>query len=238
MAPELKRFSTIAFHLAALAPKCACPTARAGFVARPLHFIAGGYVCVQDMIGAPYNPPMRPRDLLLAGLDSLRRQKLRTTLTTLGVTIGIATLVASVAVGVGVRRIIEDGFKREHRLREITVYPGFDRGGDEFAGVPEDALRVEGDMAPERRGRIRKRLARDWRNQHTAPAPRPLTPVRMRELASWDHVAGVEPDLRESARLMFAGQVIHGNVSGFDGDPAKLGAVVEFGRPPAGGADE
>jgi putative ABC transport system permease protein len=181
---------------------------------------------------------MRPRDLLLAGLDSLRRQKLRTTLTTLGVTIGIATLVASVAVGVGVRRIIEDGFKREHRLREITVYPGFDRGGDEFAGVPEDALRVEGDMAPQRRDRIRKRLARDWRNQHTAPAPRPLTPARLRELASWDHVAGVEPDLRESARLTFAGQVIHGNVSGFDGDPGKLGAVVEFGRPPAGRADE
>src|SRR6476469_2572507 len=116
---------------------------------------------------------MRPRDLLLAGLDSLRRQKLRTTLTTLGVTIGIATLVASVAVGVGVRRIIEDGFKREHRLREITVYPGFDRGGDEFAGVPEDALRVEGDMAPQRRDRIRKRLARDWRNPHTGPSPRP-----------------------------------------------------------------
>src|SRR5688572_31670492 len=33
-------------------------------------------------------PPVRTRDLLLAGLSSLRRQKLRTTLTTLGVTIG------------------------------------------------------------------------------------------------------------------------------------------------------
>src|SRR6476659_8880054 len=106
-----------------------------------------------------YNARMRPRDLLLAGLFSLRRQKLRTTLTTLGVTIGIATLVASVSVGVGVRRIIEDGFKRERRLREITVYPGFDRGdADEFAGIPSDVLRVEGDMSEARRDRIRKRL--------------------------------------------------------------------------------
>ena len=89
---------------------------------------------------------MRTRDLLLAGLSSLRRQKLATTLTTIGVSIGIATLVASVSVGVGVRKIIEDGFKKEHRLREITVYPGVDRGSDEYAGIPSDALRVEGEM--------------------------------------------------------------------------------------------
>src|SRR4029078_13134017 len=100
---------------------------------------------------------MRPRDLLLAGLSSLRRQKLRTFLTTLGVTIGIATLVASVSVGVGVRRIIEDGFKKEHRLREVTVYPGFDRRPDDFAGIPEAALRVEGERCAERRHLIRKR---------------------------------------------------------------------------------
>src|SRR3954467_5570399 len=99
--------------------------------------------------------PMRPRDLLMAGLFSLRRQKLRTFLTTLGVTIGIATLVASVSVGVGVRRIIEDGFKRESRLREINVYPGLERGADEFAGIPEAALRVEGEMTDARRERLR-----------------------------------------------------------------------------------
>ena len=186
----------------------------------------------------PYNPRMRPRDLLLAGLDSLRRQKLRTTLTILGVTIGIATLVASVAVGVGVRRIIEDGFKREHRLREITIYPGYDRGADEYAGVPSDVLRVEGAMSPDREERIRKRLAREWRRQHTVPAPRPLTPARLHEFTTWDHVIAVEPDLRESARLAFAGQVLFGDVSGFDGDSGKLGAVLQFGRPPAPGTDE
>ena len=181
---------------------------------------------------------MRPRDLLLAGLDCLRRQKLRTTLTTLGVTIGIATLVASVAVGVGVRRIIEDGFRREHRLREITIYPGYDRGSDEYAGVPEDVLWVEGEMSPERAERIRKRLARDWRREHTVPAPKPLTAARLREFATWDHITGVEPDLRESARLVYDGQVLIGNVSGFDGDAGKLGALVEFGRPPSPGTDE
>ena len=181
---------------------------------------------------------MRPRDLLLAGLFSLRRQKLRSFLTTLGVTIGIATLVASVSVGVGVRRIIEDGFKKEHRLREITVYPGFDRGSDEFAGVPAAALHVEGEMADARRDRLRKRLAREYRRLHTAPAPKPLTPARIREFAGWDHVIAAEPDLREAARLVFNGQVLQGDVSAFDGDPDRLGAVLEFGRPPTAGADE
>jgi putative ABC transport system permease protein len=181
---------------------------------------------------------MRPRDILLIGLFSLRRQKLRTTLTTLGVTIGIATLVASVSVGVGVRRIIEDGFKKEHRLREIIVYPGLDRGSDEFTGIPEAELRVEGAMADARRERIRKRLARDYRRQHTAPAPKPLTPARIRAFAEWDHVISVVPDLRESARLMFHGQVLLGDVSGFDGNLERLEAVLEFGRAPVAGADE
>jgi hypothetical protein len=181
---------------------------------------------------------MRLRDLLFAGLDSLRRQKTRTALTTLGVTIGIATLVASVAVGVGVRRIIEEGFRREHRLREVTVYPGFDRGGDELAGVPSSAIRVDDEMTPERRDRIRKRLAQNWRREHTVPAPRPLTPARLQEFATWDHVIGVEPSLGEYARLTFAGRVLHGNVSGFDGDLTQLGALVEFGRAPTPGTDE
>jgi putative ABC transport system permease protein len=181
---------------------------------------------------------MRPRDLLLAGLDSLRRQKLRNTLTILGVAIGIATLVASVAVGVGVRRIIEDGFKREHRLREVTIYPGSDRGSDEFAGIPPEAIRIEAAMSPQREERIRKRLARDWRRQHTVPAPKPLTPARLRAFAEWEHVIDVEPDVREGARLVFGGQVLHGDVSGFTGEMDKLGAVMEFGRAPTPGTDE
>lgn len=185
-----------------------------------------------------YNDPMRPPDLFAAGFDSLRRQKLRTTLTTLGVTIGIATLVASVAVGVGVRHLIEEGFRREHRLREITVYPGFERGPDEFAGVPEEALRVEAEMSPERRERIRRQLAQQWRREHTVPAPRPLTPTRLAEFATWEHVVAVEPDLREQARLVFDGQVQFGDATGFHGNREKLTPLVEFGRPPAPGADE
>ncbi|MBO0697567.1 MAG: ABC transporter permease [Zavarzinella sp.] len=182
---------------------------------------------------------MRTRDLLLAGLSSLRRQKLRTTLTTLGVTIGIATLVASVAVGVGVRRIVEDGFKRERRLREITVYPGYDRGeSDEFAGIPSDVLRVEGQMSEARRDRIRKRLAQDWRRQHTRPAPNPLTPDRLRQFEQWEHVVSAEPDLTESVRVSFRGQIIPADCAGFQGHTDRLPAVLDFGRAPAEGTDE
>jgi putative ABC transport system permease protein len=181
---------------------------------------------------------VRTRDLVLAGLSSLRRQKLRTTLTTLGVTIGIATLVASVAVGVGVRRIVEDGFKRERRLREITVYPGYDRESDEFAGIPSDALRVEGEMSEARRERIRKRLAMDWRRQHVRPAPKPLTADRLREFESWEHVVSAEPDLTEAARVTFRGQVVTADCAGFKGNAERLPAVLEFGRPPAEGTDE
>ena len=181
---------------------------------------------------------MRTRDLLLAGLSSLRRQKLRNVLTTLGVTIGIATLVASVAVGVGVRQIVEDGFKKQRRLREITVYPGYDRDSDEFAGVPPDALRVEGDVPDARRERIRRQLAREWRRQHTQPAPKPLTPERVQEFADWEHVVNVEPDLFEGVRVTFRGKMLNGDCAGFIGDSSRLPSVIEFGRPPAAGTDE
>jgi putative ABC transport system permease protein len=181
---------------------------------------------------------VRTRDLLLAGLSSLRRQKLRTTLTTLGVTIGIATLVASVAVGVGVRRIVEDGFKKERRLREITVYPGYDRESDEFAGIPSDALQVEGEMSDVRRDRIRKRLAIAWRREHTRPAPKPLTPDRLRQFGQWEHVVSAEPDLSEGVRVSFRGQLVQADCAGFTGNSNRLPAVLEFGRPPTEGADE
>jgi putative ABC transport system permease protein len=181
---------------------------------------------------------VRSLDLLFAGLSSLRRQKLRTALTILGVTIGIATLVASVSVGLGVRRIIEDGFKKQHRLREITVYAGYDRTSDEFAGIPSDELRVEGDMSEARRDRLRRRLAREWRMRHTPPAPKPLTPARLREFAGWEHVINVEPSLVENARLVFRGRVLNGDCTGFTGDPGRVANVVEFGRLPAEGTDE
>jgi putative ABC transport system permease protein len=181
---------------------------------------------------------VRTLDLLFAGLSSLRRQKLRTTLTLLGVAIGIATLVASVSVGLGVRRIIEDGFKKQHRLRAITVYPGFDRASDEYAGIPSDEIRVDGQMSDERRERLRRRLAREWRMRHTALSPKPLTPARLREFASWEHVIDVEPALSEPARLVFRGRVLNGDCTGFTGDAERVARVVEFGHLPAEGTDE
>ncbi|HVK08180.1 MAG TPA: ABC transporter permease [Gemmataceae bacterium] len=181
---------------------------------------------------------MRTPDLLLAGLSSLRRQKLRTTLTTLGVTIGIATLVASVSVGLGVRQIIEDGFKKQHRLREILVYPGFDRASDEFTGVPDAALTVEGEMSDERRERIKRRLAREWRSKAAPPSPKPLTKERLAEFSGWDHVIAVRPGMTEQARFTFRGTTIAGECTGYTGDPDRFAGVVEFGRPPTEGTRE
>jgi putative ABC transport system permease protein len=148
-------------------------------------------------------------------------------------------LVASVAVGVGVRKIIEDGFKNERRLREITVYPGFERQEqDEFAGIPAEALQVEGEMSDARRERIRKQLAAEWRVEHRQAAPKPLTPNQMKTFATWDHVVSVEPDLFEGVRVSLQGQLRNANCSGFTGDSKKLPRAIEFGRPPAPGSNE
>ena len=138
------------------------------------------------------------RDILRSAAGSLWRHKLRTSLTTTGVTIGIATLVASISVGLGVRKIIDDGFKNE-RLREITVFPGYERQGDEFAGIPAEKLQVEGTMNDARRLRIKKQLASEWRQSNTPPAVKTLSAEQLSEFAAWPHVVAVRPQLSEFA---------------------------------------
>jgi putative ABC transport system permease protein len=93
-------------------------------------------------------------------------------------------------------------------------------------------------MSPARRERIRKRLALDWRIEHTTPAPKPLTPQQLEKFAQWEHVVGVEPELYAQARVAFRGRIHNGDFFGFVGDWDRLPSLLEFGRPPAEGTNE
>ncbi len=132
---------------------------------------------------------MRFADVLGLALTALWQRKLRTTLTLLGVIFGTLVLVASLSLGRGVQDTIVREYSRYSELRSIDVRPGYGRGGS----VPEEELRVEGQVSAERRQRLRDALAEHWQ-RYNAPGPQVrLTPERIEELRQLDHVESVRP---------------------------------------------
>ncbi len=143
---------------------------------------------------------MRNLDLISFGLSALRRHKLRTLLTVLGVTIGAATLVVSLSVGLGVNKVIEEQFAHADDLRQITVFPSNDHFEDSFEGVPDDVLDVRGDMSEAKRERIRKLKAMRWKHENLTPSQKPLTEDRVDQLRRIPHVVDVVPELDQYGR--------------------------------------
>ena len=65
---------------------------------------------------------MRSRDLLKSALSNLTRHKVRTALTTVGVIVGILTIVTMVSLGIGVQREMGDAFSSVG-LETVQLYP-------------------------------------------------------------------------------------------------------------------
>ena len=64
---------------------------------------------------------MRFRDLLVMSLNNLRRRKLRTVLTILGVVIGTASIVVMVSLGIGLKELNMEQLSSWASLTEVTV---------------------------------------------------------------------------------------------------------------------
>ena len=66
---------------------------------------------------------MRVSDMILLAFANLRRTKLRTFLTTLGVVIGIGALTSMVSFGTGMQKNITDALAANDLFTSITVTP-------------------------------------------------------------------------------------------------------------------
>ncbi|UCE08644.1 MAG: ABC transporter permease, partial [bacterium] len=64
---------------------------------------------------------MKLLDIIELGFDNLRRAKLRTTLTTLGVVIGIGALTSMVSFGTGMQKNITDAFKANDLFTSMFI---------------------------------------------------------------------------------------------------------------------
>jgi putative ABC transport system permease protein len=172
---------------------------------------------------------MRFADVLGLALVALWQRRLRTTLTLLGVVFGTLVLVASLALGRGVQDTIVREYGRHNELRNIEVRPRYGRAAD----VPEEELRIEGQVSEERRKRLREALAEHWlRYNRTEPQER-LTPERLEQLRQLDHVASVRPIIQISGRIILGKHAEEAFITAADFDNDRLRRRLVAGRLPS-----
>ena len=65
---------------------------------------------------------MRFLDLLSMSVNNLRRRKLRTALTVLGVIIGVASVVIMVSLGIGLNQLMLEMYSSYGDMTTVTIY--------------------------------------------------------------------------------------------------------------------
>jgi putative ABC transport system permease protein len=159
---------------------------------------------------------MRLADIIYLALSGLLQQKVRTSLTTLGVVIGSLVLLLSLSLGQGVRNVLAEMFRKNDDLRKVSVWSG---SKPVEADIPPAELDVKGAMSEARRERLREALVRRW--QGRPKSPEGLTPERLAQLAAIDHVTAVTPSITLYGRARLGERTYRATfASAQPGDPA------------------
>lgn len=149
---------------------------------------------------------MRFTDLTALAFSALLQQKVRATLTLLGVIIGTFVLLLSLSIGQGVRETIVREFRRNDQLRRIQVSPAWKVAAED---IPAEELVVKGQMSEARRERLRRSRVHRWQGKTKRTSEARLTPARLEELSALDHVESVIPYLRWNGRLHFRDKTVN-----------------------------
>ena len=83
---------------------------------------------------------MRFLDLLIMSVNNLRRRKLRTFLTVLGVVIGTASIVVMVSLGIGLNNFTMENIRSSGSLTAIEIYNYQNMNGED---VSEDKFMTD-----------------------------------------------------------------------------------------------
>lgn len=121
------------------------------------------------------------RDYLDFAWTDLRRMKLRTALTSMGVTVGIGALVAMVGFGKGMQKNVTDSFRRMELFNSVTILPpGASRGGRQTD--PDETIRSGSNLSAA-----------------------VLDQAALQEISRWPGVESAFPEIRFPATIRFRG---------------------------------
>lgn len=131
---------------------------------------------------------MKAPDLLELALRNLREARLRNALTTLGIAVGVASLVAMLSLGVRLQELVGQRLDRSGLFDSIVVYPrrdgrGFERA-DARADGENESLRL---LTPE----IRRQMESLPNVAEVFPEVRFSTQVRWQDTTRFTSVAGL-----------------------------------------------
>ncbi len=140
----------------------------------------------------PQTGTMRTRDVFRSAVGGLWRQKARTTLTLLGVSVGACALAFSLSLGLGLRALIDTEFRSRDEFWWVTVFPK-NRGipAVEEKDIPPREIEVSDVVPAERRARMRAVLADRYRHLYRPDELVRLTPEQLAPLAALPGVAEV-----------------------------------------------
>src|SRR6516164_1469348 len=99
---------------------------------------------------------MTVRELTRFALGGLWRQKVRTALTLVGVTVGTCALAFSLSLGIGMRAFVDKEFTERDGFWKITVHVG--EPPSEANDAPPEKVTVRGNISEERKERIHEAL--------------------------------------------------------------------------------
>ncbi|MBA4064093.1 MAG: hypothetical protein C0501_10350 [Isosphaera sp.] len=142
---------------------------------------------------------MTARELTRFALGGLWRQKVRTALTLVGVTVGTCALAFSLALGLGLRAFVDHEFQSRPEFWRVNVY--VDEPPVDPADVPPDKVAVRGDVSADRRDRLREALVDRYVSARRRRPPVPLTPDKLAAIAALPEVVEVRTFRTADARV-------------------------------------
>ncbi|OWK45127.1 ABC transporter permease [Fimbriiglobus ruber] len=134
---------------------------------------------------------MRTTDLIGAAAGGLWRQKARTALTLAGVAVGGCAMAFSLSLGIGLRALIDREFQSRPGFWSVYVRASQRGLPVPEAEIPPEKIEVVGQMADDRRQRIRARRITEYQNERPRRPPVALTAERVAELRTLPDVVDV-----------------------------------------------
>jgi len=138
-------------------------------------------------------------DILNLALRNLRQAKLRATLTTMGVIVGVAVIVTMMSFGLGLQRNMLERFGALDLFNEIQI---FGQGLSNLAGLGRDG------------GRRDEGERRNGRQRADKTPSRILDDAGVQEIAKIPGVAYVEPNVNFGGYVRSIGKILSQNVGG------------------------
>ena len=146
---------------------------------------------------------MQFHQLIRFALGSLWRQKVRTGLTLIGVTVGACALAFSVALGMGLRAFIKNEFEGRDEFWRIRVHVGEPVPGPN--DIPPGKVDVYGTMSDLRRARLKEALTKKYLDEAVHKPPVLLTSDKLADIAKLSGVKEVRT-VRSAAGRAWLGE--------------------------------